>query len=97
MHSMFRVGVECLVSLSSCIGWQYAIAAGSESPPRTEIKPELFQKERDRAKNESFAEEKSLASRLEKVVSSGSGPFHRWLSKLPLSSLPVDLPLALPS
>lgn len=29
---------------SSFIGWQYAIAAGSESDPRTERKPELFQK-----------------------------------------------------
>lgn len=29
--------------------------AGLESDPRTERKPELFQKDRDRAKNESFA------------------------------------------
>lgn len=41
------------VSLSSLSAGN--MPAGLESDPRTERKPELFQKDRDRAKNESFA------------------------------------------
>lgn len=79
------------VSLSSLSAGN--MPAGLESDPRTERKPELFQKDRDRAKNESFAI--GLAGRkshlLPKIGDARKKlfhqAFHRWWSKLPLSSL----------
>jgi len=81
---MWRDWVECLVSLSSCIGWQYAIAAGSSSPPRTEIKPELFQKDRDRAKNDSFAI--GLAGRKSHLLPKIGGARKKWFHQDPVPS-----------
>ena len=79
---MFRVGVEWRVSLSSLSAGN--MPAGFESDPRTERKPELFQKDRDRAKNESFAI--GLAGRKSHLLPKIGGARKKWFHQDPVPS-----------
>lgn len=79
---MFRVGVEWRVSLSSLSAGN--MPAGFESDPRTERKPKLFQKDRDRAKNESFAI--GLAGRKSHLLPKIGGARKKWFHQDPVPS-----------